>query len=139
MASDKRSEKLKRLVAVQRHMEKVAEGELAETGRQRAEVAETMDLVIQAISSGEQIHWQFARNYSGRFTRLMMQDKQLAGVQQVQEMKVLRERTKADRLADKMKEARTLEDREADDNAIYDLLEITLAGATPASSKLGNS
>lgn len=35
--------------------------------------------------------------------------------------------------------ARDLEDREADDNAIYDLLEITNASRTPASSKVGDS
>lgn len=139
MASDKRSHKLKRLVNVQRHMEKLAEGELADTTRQRSEVSRAMESVIQAISSEDPVHWQFSRNYSSRLGRLRLQDSQLAGMQQLQEMKVLRERTKGDRLEDKMKEARMLEDREAEDNAIYELLELTLAGATPASSKLGDS
>ncbi len=69
---------------------------------------------------------QFSRNYSERYGRLMIKDKQLAGVQQVLESKVLRERTKGDRLEEQMKEARELEDRERDDNAIYELLELTL-------------
>jgi hypothetical protein len=34
--------------------------------------------------------------------------------------------------------ARDLEDREAGDNAIYDLLEITNVSHTPASSKVGD-
>ncbi|MBT9371915.1 hypothetical protein [Rhizobium sp. CSW-27] len=122
-----RSSKLKRLVAVQRHLEKMAEGELAGATRQRAEVGEQMDLVIGAIGSMTPLHMQFSRHYSERFGRLMVKDSQLAGVQQVLEARVLRERTKGDRLEDHMKDALSLEDRERDDNAVYDLLEITLA------------
>jgi hypothetical protein len=121
-----RSKKLKRLVAVQRHLEKMAEGELASTTVQRVEVGQQMDLVIDAIGSMTPLHMQFSRNYSERFGRLMIKDKQLAGVQQVLEARVIRERTKGDRLEEHMKDARDSEDRERDDNAIYDLLEMTL-------------
>ncbi len=121
-----RSKKLKRLVALQRHMEKVAERELADTTRQRGEVSEQMDMVIEAIGSMTPLHMQFSKGYSERFSRLMVKDKQLSGVQQVQESRVMRERTKGDRLEDQMKDARSLEDREKEDNAVYDLLEITL-------------
>ncbi len=121
-----RSKKLKRLVAVQRHLEKMAEGELAATTVQRVEVGQQMDLVIDAIGSMTPLHMQFSRNYSERFGRLMIKDKQLAGVQQVLEARVIRERTKGDRLEEHMKDARDDEDRERDDNAIYDLLEMTL-------------
>lgn len=121
-----RSKKLKRLVAVQRHLEKMAEGELSATTVQRVEVGQQMDLVIDAIGSMTPLHMQFSRNYSERFGRLMIKDKQLAGVQQVLEARVIRERTKGDRLEEHMKDARDDEDRERDDNAIYDLLEMTL-------------
>ena len=47
---------------------------------------------------------------------------------------MMRERAKGDRLEDHMKEARVHEDREADDNAIYDLVDLTVA--TTASSKV---
>lgn len=121
-----RSKKLKRLVNVQRQLERMAEGELAANTEQRREVEQSMEVVMEAISSGKPVHMQFSRNYSERYGRLMIKDKQLAGVQQVLESKVLRERTKGDRLEDQMKEARELEDRERDDNAIYELLELTL-------------
>jgi hypothetical protein len=124
--NEPRSKKLKRLVAVQRHLERMAEGELASATRQRDELHESMDLVIQAIGSMTPLHMQFSRNYSERFGRLMVKDKQLSGVQQVLEARVMRERTKGDRLEDQMKDARSLEDREKDDNAILDLLEVTL-------------
>lgn len=140
MASDKRSEKLKRLVTVQRHMEKMAEVELADTTRARTEVAQSMENTLEAMSSMEPVHQTFSRHYSDRYGRLVVQDRQLEGVQHFQENKVLKEKTKADRLEDRMHIARDLEDREADDNAIYDLLEITnVSRPTPASSKVGDS
>ncbi len=46
MAEKTRSEKLKRLVAVQRHLEQMAEYDLAETSRQRAEVSQSIDNVV---------------------------------------------------------------------------------------------
>jgi hypothetical protein len=132
-----RSQKLKRLVAVQRHLEKMADYELAATVRYRAEVNQSMEDVIDAIGSADPLHRQFAHHYAERFDRLNTKERQLAGVQQIQETKVLKERTKGDRLEDNMKEARELEDREAADNAIYELIEMMLAA--PASSKLQSS
>ncbi|MGI2032554.1 hypothetical protein ACRQ1B_09205 [Rhizobium panacihumi] len=122
-----RSKKLKRLVNLQRHMEKMAENELAATGRQIVEVNQSKERVIEAIGSMSPVHMQFSQDYASRFGRLMVREKQLTGIQQAQEVRVLKERTKGDRLEDQMKEARVHEDREKDDNAIYDLLEITLA------------
>ncbi|SIQ02142.1 hypothetical protein SAMN05880590_101816 [Rhizobium sp. RU35A] len=130
-----RSRKLKRLVAVQRHLEKMAESELSAVTRQRAEVGEQMDLVIEAIGSMTPLHMQFSRHHSERFGRLMIRDSQLGGVQQVLEAQVLRERTKGDRLEEHMKEARSLEDREQDDSTLYDLLDLTMAGAKRENSE----
>jgi len=138
MANDQqRSKKLKRLVSVQRHLERMAESELAATTQHREEIAQSMEVVIHAIGSMEPIHRSFSQNYAERYGRLTIKDGQLENIQQIQEMKVLRERTKGDRLEENMKKARELEDREASDQAIYDLLEITLAA--PASSKVQSS
>jgi hypothetical protein len=49
-------------------------------------------------------------------------------------MRLTRERAKGDRLEDGMKEALEVERREADDNAVYDVIDQQFA--TPASSKL---
>lgn len=138
MAADDRSKKLKRLVAVQRQVEKMAEVELADTTRHRAKLTESMGNLLDALGSVEPIHQMFSKNYSEQYSRLRSRDSQLAGVQQFQENKVLREKTKGDRLEDRLKEARELEDRETDDNAIFDLLEVIAASQTPASSKLGD-
>ncbi|TPP09863.1 hypothetical protein [Rhizobium glycinendophyticum] len=135
MAPQKKSDKLKRLVAVQRHMERMAESDLGITAQRIEENARSMDMVMEAIGSLDPVHRLFAQNYADRFDRLSNTDKQLHGLQQVQEMKLLRERAKGDRLEENRKDARALEERAADDDAIYDLIDIRFA--TPASDKLG--
>ena len=122
-----RSDKLKRLVTVQRHLEKMAEIDLANTTRQRQEAAETMEAVADAINSLNPVHRSFSRHYSGQYNKLQQQDQMLANVQQMHEMRALRERTKGDRMEDRMKEARDAEDRVAADDAIYDLIDQHIA------------
>lgn len=132
MADPSRSGKLMRLVKVQRHLEHMAENELAATTRARAEVAEDLDAVVAAIGSGDSIHQLFASLYSGQISRLTAKDQHLQNVQQIQEQKILREKAKADRLAEKAHEAREAEDGEAQEKSIYELIDIHLAlrGAT---------
>ena len=125
-----RSDKLKRLVNVQRHLEKIAEMDLANTTRQRQEVGETMEVVAGAINSLDPLHRSFSRHYSGRYSRLEQQDQMLTNVQQMHEMRVVRERTKGDRMEEHRKEARAAEEREAADNSIYDLIDQHIAYKT---------
>ncbi len=136
MGPESRSKKLKRLVNVQRQLEKMAESDLAATARQRREVAESMEVVIEAIGAMDGVHRLFSQNYAERFGRLTLRDQQLTGVQRMQEIRVLRERTKGDRLEGHMKEARMDEDRLQADESIYDLIDMQNMLATPASSKL---
>ena len=124
MGPHKKSDKLKRLVAVQRHMERMAESDLGITAQRIEENARSMDTVMDAIGSLDPLHRLFAQNYADRFDRLSNTDKQLHGLQQVQEMKLMRERAKGDRLEENMKDARDHEERQRDDDAIYDLIDI---------------
>ncbi|MBY5644624.1 hypothetical protein [Rhizobium leguminosarum] len=134
MIEKKRSQKLKRLLSVQRHIERIAENDLAETSRQRVEVNVAMDDVILALGSMDPVHHAFSQNYADRFGRLTIKDQQLTGMQQIHEMRLTRERAKGDRLENGMKEALEVERREADNNAVYDVIDQQFA--TPASSKL---
>ncbi len=134
-----RSEKLKRLVAVQRHLEQMAESELAETARQRRDLAETIDVVVDAMGSASPLHAMFSGHYASQLGRLAQKDQMLLGIQQVHETRVLKERAKGDRLEENMKDARVLEDRTDDDNAIYDLVDQHVMGRSPASGKLDPS
>jgi hypothetical protein len=60
----------------------------------------------------------------------------LLGIQQTHEARMLRERAKADRLEENMKDARQSEEREEADNSIYDLIDQHLTGQAPASGKV---
>jgi hypothetical protein len=66
----------------------------------------------------------------------VQKDQMLHGIQQTHEARMLRERAKADRLEENMKEARQSEDREEADNSIYDLIDQHVTGNAPASRKL---
>lgn len=136
MIDKNRSQKLKRLLSVQRHIERMAENDLAETSRQRVEVNAAMDDVILALGSMDPVHHAFSQNYADQFGRLSIKDLQLTGMQEVHEMRLARERAKGDRFEEGMKEALEAERREADDNAVYDVIDQQFA--TPASSKLRN-
>ena len=74
MMKQSRSEKLQRLVKVQRHLENMAENELAATTRARTEVQEGLDAVVDAIGSLEPIHQIFAGLYSSQISRLTAKD-----------------------------------------------------------------
>jgi hypothetical protein len=127
MADQTRSGKLKRLVNVQRHLEHMAENELATTTRARAEVAEDIDAVVEAIGSVNSIHQLFASLYSAQISRLTAKDQHLQNVQKAQEQKILREKAKADRLESKARVARDLEDAEAQEKSIQEILDIRMA------------
>jgi hypothetical protein len=127
MARQLRSEKLERLVKVQRHLEHMAEAELANTTRARQEVQENLAAVVDAIGSMAPIHQIFASLYSGQISRLTAKDQHLEGVQQIHQNKMTRERAKGDRLEENMKEARAEEDREAEDLSLYDILDQQIA------------
>jgi len=92
--------------------------------------------VILALGSMDPVHHAFSQNYADRFGRLSIKDLQLTGMQEVHEMRLARERAKGDRFEEGMKEALEAERREADDNAVYDVIDQQFA--TPASSKLRN-
>ncbi len=137
MAKSK-SEKLKRLVAVQRHLEHMAENDLAMVSRQRAEVLDNLEAAVDAVGSLEPVHQLFSSLYASQITRLTVTDHHLEAMQQVHEQKILRERAKADRLEDNMRDARTDEERVAADDQIYDLVDQKiLVDQSQASSKLG--
>ena len=131
-----RSDKLKRLVAVQRHMERMAELDLASTTEVRRELAQKMEFAMDAIGSFEPVHMSLKGQYALQYGRLNGQDQQMETLQEVQENRILREKAKGDRLEEHFKDARNAEEREREDNAVIDLIEMRLALDAPASSKV---
>ncbi len=127
MASQTRSQKLDRLVKVQRHLERMAEVELAAATHARQEIQDSLVAVVDAIGSLEPIHQIFSGLYSGQISRLTAKDQHLETLQQIHENKMTRERAKGDRLEENMKQAREQETREADDLAVYDIIDQQIA------------
>lgn len=136
MAGNRKSEKLQRLVDVQRQLERLAEFELSETIVKQAEITSSIASTIDAISSIDPVHKQFSKNYAERLSRLFTRRQQMAVQQTNQEARVLREKTKGDRLEDRAKDAEIAEERLIEDERMYDLVDLGLMAATPASSKL---
>ena len=104
-----RAGKLKRLVRVQRQIERVAEIELAVILRERAIVDDTRTALVDALGSLSPLHQAMATHYTKRFSGLETRDRRLTGMQAMQEKRVLTEKTKADRLKDQAREAATNE------------------------------
>lgn len=132
-----RSERLARLVSVQRKLEQLAELDLSETNRQRDLVAEDIQRTTEALQSMDPVHSAFAVRYGVRIGTLSLREKQLAGLARVQERRVLTERTKADRLAEDMGEARDEEQRQGEDESLADLMDLLMAAPAQASRKIG--
>lgn len=131
-----RSEKLKRLVTVQRHLERMAESELAEIASQRSVLSETIDVVVDAMGSAHPMHRMFSGYYASHLGRLVQKDQMLLGIQEVHQARIAKERAKGDRLEESMKDARLMEEREAADAQIHDLIDQHVAGRAPASGKV---
>ncbi len=118
-----RSEKLARLVRVQRQIERMAEYELSLTMRAQAETDATQEALVEAVGSFNPIHAAMSHQYAQRFQRLSARSQMLAGAKGLQESKMLTEKTKADRLADQAGQAAEAEDRLATDESLFDLLD----------------
>jgi hypothetical protein len=73
----------------------MAEYDLAETSRQRAEVSEEIDNVVHALGSMDPVHHAFSQGYADRFNRLGIKDKQLTGMQEIHQMRVSRSAPRA--------------------------------------------
>lgn len=126
MADMDRSKKLKRLVSVQRHMEKMIENELSIIVRQREEVNTAMELTANVMTSLDPIHRGLSRHYLGRFSRLATEEKQLMAARRSQEARLAKERSKGDRLDERRKEAVEQEQRAREDDAVINLLEMMI-------------
>lgn len=127
--STSRSEKLARLVRVQRQIERMAEYELSLTLSAQAEADATQEALVQAVGSFNPIHAAMSHQYAQRFQRLSARSQLLTGAIQVQERRMLTEKTKAERLSDQADKAAEAEDRLATDESLFDLLDSTIKGS----------
>ena len=132
----KQSDKIRRLVDVQRRIEQMAEAELAETTLERRRLSEAIDETVEAMGSVDGLHLGFSEVYARRITTLTLKDQRLQGLASVQERRVRSERAKGDRLDVKLGEAVAAEDRTSEDEGLYDLIDQLGGLGSSASRKL---
>lgn len=130
----KRSERLERLVEVQRRIEQLAEVNLSETRRERDRVRRSMEGVVDALGSFGGVHVMFSQVYARRIAALTMKEQRLEGLAGVQERRLRAEQAKGDRLEDGLKAARAAEERADTDEELYDLIDRLGAPQPPQAS-----
>lgn len=133
---ESRHEKLRRLAAVQRQLEHLAEIELAGLNRQRAFVEERIDSLIEALASPNPVHTGFSRLYGGQIGLYKARDQVLSGRVRLQETRLLTERTRTERLEERSRLEAQAEARAREDDAVLDILDCLGALSTQASRKL---
>ncbi len=122
-----KSKKLSRLVKVQGHIQQMAENELAITTRERNELSEKIETLSGYLNSLDPLHQQMLKHYAVRHDRLKSRDVRLEAIEKAQEQQVLKETKKGERLEEKRDAARQDEQREREDNSIYELIDLHMA------------
>lgn len=133
---ESRYKKLRRLTAVQRQLEHLAEMELAELNRQRAFVEERIESLVEALASPKPVHTGFSRLYGGQIGLYKARDQVLSGRVRLQETRLLTERTRTERLEERTRVEGEAEARTGEDDAVLDILDCLGALSTQASRKL---
>ncbi|WP_136659691.1 hypothetical protein [Nitratireductor sp. XY-223] len=128
-ALEKRARNLRRLAALQRQLHKLAESELAETNRQRIAVGEQIARLVEVMGGLSQVHRLFPQLYARQMVKLKSRESTLTAQAQLQEQKVLRERTKQDRIGEHLAAAAGEAEMMREEESILDLLD-AVKGAT---------
>ena len=142
-AFEKRARNLQRLAALQSQLHKLAETELAETNRQRIVLGEQIAHLVEVMGGLSQVHRLFPELYARQLDKLKSRERALTAQAQIQEQKVLRERTKQERLGEHLATASAEVERIREDEGLLDLLDAVKgsgqmhdAGRAQASRKL---
>lgn len=122
--AQKASERLKRLIKIQRQKEKIAQTDLAFILNRQQQADHSVSNVLDALGSISPLHSTFASHYTKRLTSLETTQKKLQMHRAAQEKKMLTERVKADRLEEKMLRASLDEERHDLEENMQDLLDM---------------
>ena len=130
-----RARSLGRLALLQRQLQRLAETELADTNRQREEVSEQIERLIEAMGGFSHVHRLFPHLYARRLEKLREREQALAGRSRLQEQKAMREKTRCERIGEHLAEARDDARRQSDEDGLLDMLEAASGRARPTGTK----
>ncbi|MEX3007052.1 hypothetical protein [Hoeflea sp. TYP-13] len=123
-AHEERARNLARLAALQKQLQKLAEADLAETTRQREELRGQIEHLLEVMSGLSELHRLFPHLYARQLGTLRSREQTLIGQAQLQEQKIVRERTKNERIGEHLADAKGEAERYQEDEALLDLLEL---------------
>ncbi|MCY6382371.1 hypothetical protein [Hoeflea prorocentri] len=138
MAADPRQERVRtlgRLALLQRQLQRLAETELADTNRQRAEVEEQIARLIEAMGGFSHVHRLFPHLYAKRLDKLKERGQALTGKARLQEQKARREKTRCERIGDHLDNVLEEASRQSDEDELLDLVEAASGRARPSDTR----
>lgn len=130
--AEKKSQRLQRIVNIQRQKEKMAEIELADVVNAQRYNQDSMESVLDALGTFDPIHMVCSGHYSKRLSNLDIKKRQLQLHREMQEKNMMKERVKADRLEERVDAFKMNEAREAEDEGLQDLID-TISGGKKSS------
>lgn len=126
MVADPRTKRiagLQRLVALQRQLQKLAEADLAQANREREDVRVAIENLISAMSGMSATHRLFPHLYARQLSTLKARDQVLVGQIELHKARINTERTRGDRVGDRLDKANLDSERHFDDEALFDMLD----------------
>ncbi len=122
-----RAKSLQKLTGLQLQLLNLAQAELAQTHRQRDLLNEQIAKLMEAMNGMSTPHRLFPHLYARQLDNLRGREQVLIGQSALQEQKILTERTKSDRMAQRLGEARKQVARQVEEEELMDLIELRFA------------
>lgn len=126
MVADPRTKRisgLQRLVSLQRQLQRLAEADLAHANRERDEVRQAIENLVEAMSGMSAPHTLFPHLYARQLSTLKARDQVLAGQVELHKTRINTERTRGERVGHKLDQANLDSERHFDDEALFDMLD----------------
>ncbi|MCR9137915.1 MAG: hypothetical protein NXI27_18095 [Alphaproteobacteria bacterium] len=126
MVADPRTKRiagLQRLVTLQRQLQKLAEADLAQANREREDVRIAIENLVAAMSGMSATHRLFPHLYARQLSTLKARDQVLVGQIELHKARINTERTRGDRVGDRLDKANQDSERHFDDEALFDMLD----------------
>lgn len=126
MVADPRTKRivgLRRLVALQRQLQRLAEADLAQANREREEVCSAIENLVEAMSGMSATHRLFPHLYARQLSTLKARDQMLAGQIDLHRARLNTERTRGDRVDHKLDQVNQDNERHFDEEALFDMLD----------------
>ena len=119
----KRLRGLRRLVALQAQLQRLAEADLAQAMRDRDAVRASIDGLLQAMGGLSDTHRLFPHLYAKQLARLKARDQVLAGQIERHRARINAEKKRGERVGERLGRASQALERQDQEEGLFDLLD----------------